>query len=201
MKALLTIMASLSFIFTVFGQQDSGFTNKIRANSISKNDLPMENSLGLIPKLNPLVLLGIFQNTVNFNVSLEKEILQHESVQLTYEYIYSKNITIPNTSNRTNGYYSLLIPEFRYYFKTHNHSSFFISADFGYIPGESTYNDIPSYQTKFSTGINFGGKFIYKRIVLEFLFGLNTSLSSLTIFTYPQDNLFFRDGFGIGYRF
>lgn len=186
MKAFLLFTVSFFFTIVTHAQSDSSITHK---------NLRTDNALGLIPKINPMFIRWLNQNANYYEFSLEKEFLKHESFQLTYEYLYSKNL-----SNQTKGYQSSINPEFRYYFnKNLSNSSFFVGTGMIYIVSNPPY--VISYENKFAAGINGGGRLIYKRIVLDFCFGLNTNFPVLPPTEANFGNTFFRLVCGIGYRF
>ncbi len=191
MKALLIFILSFYVSVAANAQSDSSITHK---------NLPPDNALGLIPKIDPMFLRGLFLNTTYYEFSLEKEFLKHESFQLTYEYIYSKTANT-STPMQTNSYLSIINPEFRYYFnKSLSHSSFFAGAGMVYVISKSLY-EVISYENKFAAGINFGGRLIYKRIVFDACFGLNANFPILPPTSTYMSDAFFRVVFGIGYRF
>jgi len=161
----------------------------------SSSKLPIKAKLGLIPKLSLTLPASIFYKAIDFYISLEKEILEHESVQLGYEYLYSNGM---NKYTNTIGYVSVLIPEFKYYFKKHSQSGFYAGADMQYILSENPYNDNTSifpYGTKLAGGLDLGGRIVYKKLVFDCLFGFDTDI--LTSLYKP----FIRGELNIGYEF
>jgi hypothetical protein len=190
MKAFLIFTLSFFVAVAIHAQSDSASANKT-----ASKPLQADHVLGLIPKINPMFLPSLFQNTNYYEFSLEKEFLKHESFQLTYEYLFSKNPT-----NQTKSYQSSINPEFRYYFnKKLSHSSFFVGTGMICVVSKSPY--VISYENEFAAGINGGGRLIYKRIVLDFCFGLNTNFPVTPVSNSYLNNTIFTVVYGIGYRF